>query len=108
MRLTHVDRLSLEHDGKLPKSQLDAAIARDAFEFRRRAPAVRLRVKAWKPDAVIEQMAGALIDDATRWRYVTAKHLRRRGFTDEQIDTYGDQAVALATERRPDLACGVL
>lgn len=98
MQLSHLAQLELSHD-RVPPRLREAAIALDLAEARTRKPTVartRTNVVRLKPAGVVEQMAQDLVAMRTRKGWATERDMRRSGWTDEQIHTYGDQAIARA------------
>ena len=87
--MTHVERLHVRFDRKIPPQLLIAAQALDRAEARHPRRHCRIGQIDWKPAGIVEHMAHKLVDLATR---------KGAAFTRGQIDRYGAQAVARAAE----------
>lgn len=97
--LTHLQRLELSHDGYIPPRLREAASVLDQIEerFRRRKTArIKVRLVTLKPAGHIERLAGAMVAMSVDGSAVTRRDLIQRGFTEDELDLYGDQAVARA------------
>ncbi len=105
MHLGHLDRLELSHDGYISPRLREGARILDQLEekFRqRKAARTRTRVKHLKPAGHVERLALAMISIAGPDGVATRRDLKARGFSDENLDTYGDLARVRAEEIKAD------
>ena len=96
--MTHVERLHVRFDRKIPPQLLIAAQALDRAEARHPRRHCRIGQIDWKPAGIVEHMAHKLVELATRKGAATKRDLRAAGFTRGQIERYGAQAVARAAK----------
>ena len=96
--MTNVERLHARYDGAIPQRLLAAAEELDRAEARRPRAHCRIGRIDWKPAGLIERMASKLVDLHERNGAATRMDLNKAGFTWDQIDLYGRQAVDRAAQ----------
>ncbi|HYC05528.1 MAG TPA: hypothetical protein VED40_19710 [Azospirillaceae bacterium] len=88
------------YDGRIPRGALAAArrtaTAGDVTKVTRLPPAAK---KAWRSGGCVGRMAERIAACVSARGVATREDLRRAGFTAEEIERHGDDAVALAAAR---------
>ena len=99
--MTRLELLQSAIDGHIPAAVWARARELDRIDAATpgRRPAVRLRVKAWKPRGIVARLAGAMIRIRASAGACRAEDLIRAGFTEAEIARHGDAAVAEANRR---------
>ncbi|GAB4368207.1 MAG: hypothetical protein Kow00114_27350 [Kiloniellaceae bacterium] len=100
--MTNLEALEMSMDGPLPPAAVRAAQAKDrAAPAAPRIARTLLRLKAYKPAGTIEAMARALVRTRRLRGDATRMDLQRQGFRVEEIERFGDRAVARAAALWP-------
>ncbi len=87
--------IEARYDGRIPRGAL-AAARRDAAPVTRLPPAAK---RSWRGGGCLRRMAERIADTVAARGVATREDLRRAGFTAEEIELYGEDAVALAAGR---------
>ncbi|HEX3063970.1 MAG TPA: hypothetical protein VHQ39_00750 [Dongiaceae bacterium] len=100
--MTNLQLLYLSHDGAIPDSWVREAITTDlaASRDKPRDP-VRLKVKVWKPEGIIDRMAAEMMRFAAS-RPCYRSDLAQAGFSTKEIDRHAEDARALTARRLAD------
>lgn len=94
--------LHLSYDGPIPRALVNQAIEDDLAAMRsRRRNSVKVRLKAWKPEGIIDRMA-EVMRRFNGQRPCYRGDLAQAGFSTKEIDRHAEDARALAARRIAD------
>lgn len=96
--MTHLEELQASTDGPIPEAAYRVAREKDLAAERRRGRVARtlVRIKSYKAAGMVEAMARALVRTRRLRGEATRMDLHRLGFRLEEIERFGNDAVARA------------